>query len=357
MKIDLFEAVKKKAWEDGSLYKGNRQDRQRLMDFLEMNDWFGLTKSIVPQMANGTSLKCKAFLTEEDVSELLYRLNVWLKAYRKSDCEKLKVLAEYGQTVYPATTSSFISFVEENGLEDETISWRLLDYLLGHLGCEILDMTPVQVETFVSVMDREASLSACELFADYYEKTVRKGDGWIYRFAYRSKREGISAYPFRDFACMQYCAFNEENWTKQSMLEKACGSPAYANLWAYISMHFVCALRGTDIERLPRPSLPCPGEEFRRKLLSGEMMGLGDVARELKIRLKLKPLFPSKTKRLQHVPELKVPIPVSLEEPVGLILAVAASFREDIQAGQGFLRPDTGVIRGCIHKRLSKVCK
>lgn len=345
MKIDLFEAIKEKALAEGSLYRGNKHDKQRLTDFLEMNSWFGCLDRIETIRMGETSTPDKFMVDEADVTMQLGHLDMWLKAYKKSNREKLMVLAEYGRKTYPVTTSSFVSFVKENGLEDETACWRLLDYLLSHLEREIIGMPPVQVEAFVSVMDREASLSACELFADFYEKKVRKGDGWIYRFAYRSKKEGIRAYPFQDFARMQYCAFNDENWTRQSMLEKACSSPAYANLWAYISLHFVCALRGTDIERLPKPGLLCPGEEFRRRLLSGEPMETGDVARELKIRLKLKPLFPNKTKRSQHVPELKVPIPVSLEEPVGLILAVAASFREDIQAGQGFLQSDTGLLR------------
>lgn len=345
MKIDLFEAVKEKAMTEGSFYKGNKKDRQRLMDFLEMNNWFGQSESIARIIPDRSAVMDMLLIEECDVIVQLGYLDIWLKAYKKSNCEKLAILAEYGRTVYPVTTSSFISFIKENGLEDETVSWRLFDFLLGHLEREILDMTPVQIETFVSAMGREVSLSACELFADYYEKKVRQGEGWIYRFTYRSKKEGIFAYPFSDFARMQYCTFNAENWVRQSMIEKACGSQAYANLWAYISMHFVCGLRGTDIERLPKPCLPCSGEEFRRRLLSGEVMGTAEIARELKIRLKLKPLFPNKTMRSQHVPELKVPIPMSLEEPVGLILAVAASFREDVQAGQGFIRSDTGLIR------------
>ena len=46
MKVDLFEAVKEKALAEGSLYRGNKHDKQRLTDFLEMNGWFGCSESI-----------------------------------------------------------------------------------------------------------------------------------------------------------------------------------------------------------------------------------------------------------------------------------------------------------------------
>ena len=50
MKVDLFEAVKEKALAEGSLYRGNKHDKQRLTDFLEMNGWFGCSESIAPRI-------------------------------------------------------------------------------------------------------------------------------------------------------------------------------------------------------------------------------------------------------------------------------------------------------------------
>lgn len=345
MKVDFFRAVRTAATEAASLYRGTIADRRSLAAFLEMNGWYGLTERLVPDQEE-EAVRTGAFpLDEADVQILLGHLGLWLKAYHRDDHEKLMILAEYGRERFPKTTASFLSFARKAGLDSETVTWRLLDYLIGHLEKEIVDMRFAELDSFISGMSREASLSACELFADYYEAEIRKGEGWIYRFAYRSKREGIEAYPLMDFARMQYCTFNKENWESESMIGKACSSPAYANLWAFISLHFVCALRATDIERLPKPQIPCPGQEFRRRILEESGWDTGEIARELKIRMRLKPLLPNKTRGTQHVPDLKVFIPVSLETPMGLILGIAASFCDDVSSGNPFIHSDTSLTR------------
>ena len=121
MKVDLFEAVKEKALAEGSLYRGNKHDKQRLTDFLEMNGWFGCSESIAPFMADKTPAQDSLLAEEADVFAQLGHLDMWLKAYKKSDREKLMVLAEYGRKTYPVTTRTFVSFVKENGLEVITI--------------------------------------------------------------------------------------------------------------------------------------------------------------------------------------------------------------------------------------------
>ena len=80
----------------------------------------------------------------------------------------------------------------------------------------------------------------------------------------------------------------------------------YANLWAFLAMHFVCALRATDIERLPMPDLPVLGNKFREMILEGNIEDTGSFAREMQIRLRYKPMKPRKTQVFSSVPEIKV---------------------------------------------------
>lgn len=125
---------------------------------------------------------------------------------------------------------------------------------------------------------------------------------------------------------MAYCIFNKHYWNDHRLLERACSSHIYANLWAFLAFFFVSGLRGTDVIRIPRPSLPYEGEEFRSRILHDEIDDPGSFARDVVFRMKYRELYPSKTASFTDVPNLKLSIPVSLEKPFGIILAVAASY-------------------------------
>lgn len=344
-KTDFFKAIMERARILDSLYSGNIQDRQNIISFIEANDWFCQG---VPHAENGMQDAISSgclLMNSEKAGRLVDKISLWLEAYQRSNEEKLGVLAKLGERFLPWTTDSYVQYVKDVGQEKEPAAWKLLDYFLSHLGREICDMRPDEVDAFVSAMNREASLAACQIFGKYYEQAVPGDRKWIYRFDSRTHKDEITAYPVRDFACMMYCALNDENWLKESMIEKACGSAVFANLWAFVSMHFICALRATDIIRLPKPLLPCDGENFRKQILAGKIEKPELFCRDMRIRLEMKHLKPKKTAKTRHVPDLKVFFPVSLEKPFGIILSVAASFCDDIMAGQPFIRRDTNYMR------------
>jgi hypothetical protein len=95
------------------------------------------------------------------------------------------------------------------------------------------------------------------------------------------------------------------------------------------------------MERLPAPKLPHDRETVHRMILDGtfpkhEAVALSD---ELVFRLKIKSSTPSKTSRYNGVPDLKLFVPESLKEPLGIILAVAVAHIPRLQAGDGFIKP------------------
>lgn len=109
-----------------------------------------------------------------------------------------------------------------------------------------------------------------------------------------------------------------------------------ANLWLFVATHFVCGWRGTDIVRIPMPSLPCGGDEMKERLSTGSI-DTGTMLDEVEMRVRYAALKPSKTKRYD-VPELKLSIAESLRKPYGFILAAAASHHENVQPGGTFIR-------------------
>ena len=94
-RAELFETVKEAAGQRQSLYKGNVEDRARLLDFLEMNEWFGLGITA----PTGTSLAGgKLYIQREQAKSICESLCLWLDGFRRTNSEKLKILMRYGNS-------------------------------------------------------------------------------------------------------------------------------------------------------------------------------------------------------------------------------------------------------------------
>ena len=331
-KVEFFRAVKAMAYDRRSLYKGSIKDRDKLLDFLEMNGWFGLDRNEIIRSEDGISI------TEDHMRILRDKLGLWLDGFRRSNSDKLELLLAFGEKSLPQTVSYFREYIRAESRNDDISSWRLLDFLLYHLPGEITEIDTDAEGRLVDKLDREATRSVAELYAGFHEWLQKKLgiSGWRYKFEYRKKRDEIGAYTVSQFSHMAYCVFNDEWWEKQQMVEKACKSAAYANLWAFIAMHFVCGLRSTDIIRLPMPDLGCDGDTFREKVLSGIFEKPEAISQDMQIRVRYRPGHPNKTAAGSDIPELKVFIPVTLEKPVGIIIGIAASHCNGGKPGDHF---------------------
>lgn len=343
--VDFYKMVLLEAEKRGSLYSGNSTDMGRLAEFMDMNDWFGMRGKIREISRPDSACGGPLMIEGRTAGRLIGRLQLWLDAYRRNNCEKLELLVRHGLKTFPETASSYASYIREAGMENEINAWQLLDYLLAELSKELADMDQEETERLVNGMDRELPLVTVKLFARFYEDMqARSGrNGWVYRFHSRNGKIETGAYPLRDFSRMAYCVFNEECWRKNFMVEKACGSRHDANLWIFIAMHFICGMRGTDIVRIPKPELPCCGEEFRKLVLEGGIDDPGVFSRDIQLRMRYKTYHPHKTVAHPGVPEIKLFIPASLENPAGLILAVAASHCDGVEAGGPFIRADRSI--------------
>lgn len=353
---EFFDAVAIWADELNSYYKDCIIDRTRLFEFMEMNDWFDLNVQYFSQREKLLSREKPFLMKSQDIQRIRERIEIWLSAYKKSNYEKLKILEGIGKRLVPATTKAYMSFLNERKAQNEQSSWQLLDYLLSVIHKELIDLSDREIEELLNRMEIEIPLTTSMLFTSFYEniQQEKQRNGWVYRFSSRSTKRNNRAYPLREFSIMAYCIFNKDYWEREKLIEKACESSVYANLWAFLAMHFVCALRATDIERLPMPELPVQGSRFRELILDGEIKDAGIFAREMQIRLSYKPIRPSKTHMYANVPEIKVFIPTSLEKPVGTILAIAASHCKD-QKEKVFIKPERriAIIRRFLGKTFS----
>jgi hypothetical protein len=320
-----------------SLYRDNRIGRQDILEFMDANDWFELQF-----VKKGR----EPWLDTQDFEKLRKPLGLWLSAYRRPGRDKIALMLEHFSGTYPETCMLYERFIRDRNLADESSSWKLLDFLLSEIDKEITGYTETETEDLIRRLDNGATRSVAGLFADFLGMEKRDGrpiSQWTYAFNTRDSPELINdAYPLADFATMAYCVFNEEMWDRQDLIGKAVRNKTYADLWLFVALHFICALRVSDMKRIPAPQLSGDGESILNKIKAGAFSKQETTAivEDLRIRLKLKPLKPSKTSEYSNVPELRLFVPESLKAPLGLIMAIAlAHHQTEIRAGECFINP------------------
>ena len=325
--VGLFQFVERLAVELNSLYHGNSQDKEKLSEFMEVNDWFGLTPEIrgkEPYITNNASMEIRGSLT------------LWLSAFKRPDDDKLNLLLSHFESKFPQTCRLYREFTFANGVRGNAHSWILLDFIFANMDKEITTCDDSAIESFIGLLDTKCSLASARLFADFLR--FIKLSEWEYRFDSRRKVDN-GAYSLREYAVMAYCVFNEELWERQCLIQKAAHSSKYADLWLHTAMLFVCALRGTDLARLPAPQLPYDSKRLLEDIVNETFPEriAAALTDELIFRVNVKGANPSKTEKYQNVPTVKVFVPESLRIPLGTIIAIALAHRPEVQPGGKFV--------------------
>ena len=319
--VSLYGFAAALAKECCSLYRDIRPCKDDLLGFMDANGWFG-------QKAIGSGDKIR-IERPEDIKE---RLLIWLRAYRRSAKEKTDILFEVSRDRYPKTCELYRDFLTENGLYGQDGSLRVLDYLLSAIDREIILYTEDETQRIIQEADAFLAIANVNLLFRFLEGLRRDGLSLAYRYETKSRRIAArdnSAYALDEFARMAYWTFHPDSWKERQLVEKAAASGKFAELWLFIALHFVCAWRKSDMLRPPLPELPYAPDETRRKILAGEFQDgeARELVREWLFLLELLDMKPEKTAAYGGVPSLKLFIPETLEQPFGVILALAASHK------------------------------
>ena len=316
--IYLFEVVMHEAQAVGSLFRNTLRGRDALLVFLDMNNWFGVSHSGI-----GNEVRISTLEPMKDA------LDLWLRAYGRSQEEKVDLLLETYASVFPQTCRMFRKFVQQTDCKRQDSTWKVLDFILATLYCDISAYDESCIRAFIMQANQELNISAMKQLVSFLN--MARKEHWEYQFQSRQvvKPEN-GAYSVDQFSIMAYIVFNETAWREHGLVDKAAEKRKYAELWLFTALHFVCAARKTDLVRLPVPSLPYAPLELRERIAQGQFTRTEAraISEELVFRLEMKPLKPNKTSHSGNVPNIKLFIPESILEPFGLILALALSWRE-----------------------------
>ena len=285
--------------------------REKVSGFLLDNEWFGVSINLDDYT-----------ISEKDAEVLKNHIKDYL-----TTPPGIKSMEGIFSKKFPSTSELFVQFAEEEKLS-ETNRFYLLDFLAYYLTKDLFLYSDAEVETLVEVATEVLTKSQGNTLIQFIKWLLNKGVT-RYRVSFEmTKRYTIKsangAYELDEYLELMYYLFNENYIIKNDMLCKAANSKNYADTWLYLGLHFICALRSTDLERLGHPKLTREPLEVLEAVVDGTWSSSEARRTLLSIttRLTYLNLTPNKTKNASNVAQLKFHVPESCQVLIGTLLAI-----------------------------------
>ena len=285
--------------------------REKVSGFLLDNEWFGVSINLDDYT-----------ISEKDAEVLKNHIKDYL-----TTPPGIKSMEGIFSKKFPSTSELFVQFAEEEKLS-ETNRFYLLDFLAYYLTKDLFLYSDAEVETLVEVATEVLTKLQGNILIQFIKWLLNKGVT-RYRVSFEmTKRYTIEsangAYELDEYLELMYYLFNENYIIKNDMLCKAANSKNYADTWLYLGLHFICALRSTDLERLGHPKLTREPLEVLEAVVDGTWSSSEARRTLLSIttRLTYLNLTPNKTKNASNVAQLKFHVPESCQVLIGTLLAI-----------------------------------
>ena len=285
--------------------------REKVSEFLLDNEWFGVSINLDDYT-----------ISEKDAEVLKNHIKNYL-----TTPPGIKSMEEIFSKKFPSTSELFNQFVKEEKL-GKSDTFYLLDFLAYNLTKDLFLYSDSEVEKLVEVATENLTKLLGNVLIQFIKWLLNKGVT-RYRVSFEmTKRYTIEstngAYELDEYLELMYYLFNEDYIIKNDMLSKAANSKDYADTWLYLGLHFICALRTTDLERLGHPKLTREPLEVLEAVVDGTWSSSEARRTLLSIttRLTYLNLTPNKTKNASNVTQLKFHVPESCQVLIGTLLAI-----------------------------------
>ena len=293
------------------------------VQFLADNEWFGVEPVWKDDIL---------WVDTKDFAPYIERIRLFFDSYWLNTAEKNVLLLSMLQKSFPDTEPKLLQFYDEYDFPD-IIRYYLTSFLLKFLPKELCMMNDLEVQDLLTDAYNELIKQYGDILASFLRWLKDKYTTRYLNDYFMSKRQDKSdsneAYDTEEYLELLYYLFNEEYIYENEMYAKATASKNYIDTWLFLSLHFICALRNSDIVRIHHPRLTMSAEDVLTKVRTGVF---SDEDARLTLysitwRLAALPLTPNKTARHSGISSIKFHVPESVEVHIGTLLAIAEAHR------------------------------
>ncbi len=292
---------------------------RNISQLLVNNNWYGCH----PENVDGM------LMLDDAKAELIgEKISAYCELYNAEDKEKASYLLDELSAIMPRTATLLARYSKDSGIDDKSLR-ILCDFLLTYLPGELHQSTDLEVGTLMEDGYEVLSKIYGDMLADFINWVHRKAKtiykNLYFMEKYSDRTEENSAYDPDHYLDLLYHLYNAEYIEANDMYAQAAESKNYTDTWLFLSLHFLCALRNTDLERIPHPRLTAAPQTVLSQIANGTFSdeSARSVCYSILWHLDALRLTPNKTQRTSGVGTIKFFIPESVEVHVGTLFAAA----------------------------------
>lgn len=292
----------------------------KLTEYFVFNNWFNDTPKVINK---------ELYISDETWNNNENEIVSYFSSFSKTPEQKHERLVQMFEKEFPETFEYFNRFKKEVTVDRSSVV-GVLDFMLYYLPGEIAFSSNTEIKYLLN--DASEHLKRCDaevlvFFINWLSesRSIRTAFNGLYQVNNYSKAKNNEAYDLNFYLNVLYHMLNADYISKNQMYLKAAKSKDYIDTWLFISLHFLCALRTTDLLRFPHPKLAYSPEEVLEKVKKGEFTD-EDAKRTLlsiNVYLNAVQLTPNKTKDYSGISTIHFHVPSSLEVHVGTLFAIA----------------------------------
>ena len=231
--------------------------------FLVSNNWFGCSPTIESNIL---------LFDDKSIEIISTKVGEYCENYNKSDNEKANYLLNNLDNQLPKTTKLLKKYIKTTQIDEQT-SLSLIDFIYTYLPGELDESTDKEVSRLLDDAFGELPHAYGVILSDFvnwtHEHTKTLYKNLYFMNNYSSDSDKNSAYDPHSYLDILYHLYNQDYIDENDMYIYAAESKNYADTWLFLAMHFLCALRNTDLIRIPHPRLPMPPEKVLEQVVDG----------------------------------------------------------------------------------------
>lgn len=226
----------------GERYDGSTRSKRRLLDELELNDYYGVEVFDPEDLLCGSTTDTVLF-RRSDVPKLEEHLASYFGLYALTEEEKIaRLLNESDHT----NTKTFLQKYMVSHLGENTIQPSFTEFV--SLALTLPDLPKIKDEDIQQILSLSMSVAAKDTLIRFLNYAKARSQT-KYSKLKKNKQEShpIPAYSNETYLALAKFIFNPEYIHNHKMIERALENHFYAEMWLYLALHFCCGWRAGDI--------------------------------------------------------------------------------------------------------------
>ena len=229
----------------GDRYDGSTYNKSKLLDHLEMNDFYGI-EQIPPDDLMLGQAKDVLFFQRDDIPRLESHLASYFGLYALPEEDKVKQLLDATDR---AEMRNCIRKYMDSYMFEQAIKPSFTEFVA--LVLELPDLPKVEDKDIQRLLKKPMSVAAKNTLITFlnYAKHHSKRAKYSQIKQQAKESKPIPAYSDETYLALAKCIFNPEYIHEHQMIERALETPIYIEMWLYLALHFCCGWRAGDICR------------------------------------------------------------------------------------------------------------